>query len=324
MLSNTVQCQICNKEFLQITTPHLKNHGISMKEYKLKFPNAQTISDQILDTIKIKSLKRIRTEEHCKNLSLSKKGKKPNHNGTSGMKFTQDPEKVKARALKRKENNRKKLGLTDDMIKQIINEYQTNDIEITRLAEKYNIKPPIHISNILKENNILVKRKMSDFYRKQMSNRKLGNVTYIRTDQHKKELSERRIAYMQNNKGNFKDTLGELKIKEYLINKNIEFVQQFRIKGYKHVYDFYLPKYNLIIEFDGAHHWLKPWFGVKGKTENEIKMILDLQIQKDKKDSDFAISKGFNIVRIIGKNYPGDVTPTIEEQLMIKQIKFDL
>ena len=54
--------------------------------------------------------------------------------------------------------------------------------------------------------------------------------------------------------------LGELKIKEYLINNNIEFIPQ---KTFKYLigvgngllsYDFYLPQYNLLIEYQGEQH----------------------------------------------------------------------
>lgn len=41
-----LQCQICGKEFMMIAPAHLKyKHGITMEEYKRKYPEAKTIPD---------------------------------------------------------------------------------------------------------------------------------------------------------------------------------------------------------------------------------------------------------------------------------------
>lgn len=52
---------------------------------------------------------------------------------------------------------------------------------------------------------------------------------------------------------------GENKIKKYLINKNINFLTQKVFDNCKYKiklrYDFYLPKYNTLIEFDGIQHF---------------------------------------------------------------------
>jgi len=43
--SNSVICQICNNRFVSINSKHLATHGITMSEYKLKFPYAKIASD---------------------------------------------------------------------------------------------------------------------------------------------------------------------------------------------------------------------------------------------------------------------------------------
>ena len=40
-----VQCAICKRTFKQITVKHLNDHGISLDEYKEKYPDAKTITD---------------------------------------------------------------------------------------------------------------------------------------------------------------------------------------------------------------------------------------------------------------------------------------
>ena len=58
------------------------------------------------------------------------------------------------------------------------------------------------------------------------------------------------------------ESKGELRIKEYLNSKNINFKIQFKFKNCKNLetnyllpFDFYLPKYNICIEFDGMQHF---------------------------------------------------------------------
>lgn len=48
----------------------------------------------------------------------------------------------------------------------------------------------------------------------------------------------------------------EHKFGEYLIKKNVEFIHQapFILSGKIYFADFYLPKYNLIVEIDGLYH----------------------------------------------------------------------
>jgi very-short-patch-repair endonuclease len=54
---------------------------------------------------------------------------------------------------------------------------------------------------------------------------------------------------------------GEKKIREFLINKNIYFTQQYRFIDCKNIlplpFDFYLPKKNICIEYDGKQHFDK-------------------------------------------------------------------
>lgn len=40
--------------------------------------------------------------------------------------------------------------------------------------------------------------------------------------------------------------------------KNVEFISQYRIPGVSFIYDFYLPKYNLLIEYNGDYWHANP------------------------------------------------------------------
>jgi hypothetical protein len=66
---------------------------------------------------------------------------------------------------------------------------------------------------------------------------------------------------------------GEEKIKKWLNSNNIKYIQQHRFedcKGpkYKLPFDFYIPDFNMCIEFDGKHHSV-PIFGEKSFLKNK-------------------------------------------------------
>ena len=77
------------------------------------------------------------------------------------------------------------------------------------------------------------------------------------------------------------ESKGEKKINEILEKRDIEFVKQYRFRDCKSKrtlpFDFYLPKYNICIEFDGEQHFkMREFFGgfdgfVKTKIRDTIK-----------------------------------------------------
>lgn len=90
---------------------------------------------------------------------------------------------------------------------------------------------------------------------------------------------------------------GELLIKNFLIKNNIEFKKQKtfdELRGLgngKLSYDFYLPKHNLLIEFQGIQHYqVNERFGGEGQFER--------QIEHDKRKRDFATNCGIDLVEI--------------------------
>jgi hypothetical protein len=79
-----------------------------------------------------------------------------------------------------------------------------------------------------------------------------------------------------------KESKGERKIRIYLIENNINFINQYRFKDCRNIlplpFDFYLPEYNICIEFQGRQHYvpIKIWGGEKGlldiKKRDKTKM----------------------------------------------------
>lgn len=91
---------------------------------------------------------------------------------------------------------------------------------------------------------------------------------------------------------------GELKIAEILDKCGIEYEKE---KSFKDCivkkplrFDFYLPKYNSIIEFDGQQHFkpVKFWYGMDADTN------LAKTIERDKIKNDYCYDNGIRLIRI--------------------------
>lgn len=89
---------------------------------------------------------------------------------------------------------------------------------------------------------------------------------------------------------------GEIKIKNILDNLKIDYIQQKKFKDCRNIlllpFDFYLPKYNILIEFDGRQHYnintkyYSPQMTINDNIKNDyciINNILLLRIKFDDK-----------------------------------------
>lgn len=93
-------------------------------------------------------------------------------------------------------------------------------------------------------------------------------------------------------------SVGEQQVASYLRNKNIDFVITKRFEDLKNKqllsYDFYLPKLNVLIEFQGEQHFVPKTFG--GITKEEAKKRLELQQYHDKLKRQYAKDNGFTLL----------------------------
>lgn len=92
-------------------------------------------------------------------------------------------------------------------------------------------------------------------------------------------------------------SIGENNIKRFLDNNNIKYIGQKYFDGLKGVgnrllsYDFYLPKHNLLIEFQGKQH-KKPIKHFGGEKQFEI------QQEHDRRKREYAESHGIKLLEI--------------------------
>lgn len=98
-----------------------------------------------------------------------------------------------------------------------------------------------------------------------------------------------------------KKSKGEIKITQFLTNNNIKFEREKRFSDCKNIlslpFDFYIPKYNLCIEFDGKPHFQNiNWNGKM--TNEEMKENLKSNQLRDQIKNDYCKEKGINLLRI--------------------------
>lgn len=107
---------------------------------------------------------------------------------------------------------------------------------------------------------------------------------------------------------------GEFRIEKYLIENNIAFVPQktypdlVGIRNLPLSYDFYLPKFNLLIEFQGQQHeYAVDWFGGKEKFERQKKI--------DRLKKDYAKLHNIELLEIWYYDYD-NIEEVLESRLL--------
>ena len=102
-------------------------------------------------------------------------------------------------------------------------------------------------------------------------------------------IDSRNLINLQSLEGKCKNCFGSVQSikEEYLAillkDFNIDFIRQFKIDNYR--YDFYLPKYNILLEYDGSTHISKVYNGNKIECNDQIK-------------DELANSNNYNLIRI--------------------------
>lgn len=92
-----------------------------------------------------------------------------------------------------------------------------------------------------------------------------------------------------------RESLGERKISLFLDNNNIQYIKQKKYNDCKFInklpFDFYLPKYNICIEYDGIQHFesIKLFGGEKEFLKTQI---------RDKIKTEYCLNNNIQLIRI--------------------------
>jgi G:T-mismatch repair DNA endonuclease (very short patch repair protein) len=147
--------------------------------------------------------------------------------------------------------------------------------------------------------------------KKKHSELMMGEKNWMRNKKHTEEtklkISQTKLSQYKNGEVKINQRCisnGEIEISKYLSEKGIKYEQQFTIPGYGFRYDFYLPSYNIILEYNGDYWHINPELFdeskvIDGKTANEI-------WKKDKIKKETAEINGYKFYTIWEKEFrPG-------------------
>tara|TARA_R110000868_G_scaffold14414_2_gene67049 strand:+ start:45226 stop:45600 length:375 start_codon:yes stop_codon:yes gene_type:complete len=101
-----------------------------------------------------------------------------------------------------------------------------------------------------------------------------------------------------------KDSYGERMISKILKNLNISYIKEHEFKdcinpntNQKLKFDFFLPKKNICIEYDGIQHfeYIKDFYG---NDQDKGQQKFDNQIMKDEYKSEYCLNNNIRLLRI--------------------------
>jgi very-short-patch-repair endonuclease len=330
-MKDTIDCKICNKEFKQITETHLKkSHGIYMLQYKEMFPGVQTKSELDLFNINQRFNGQPRSAEHQANLNASvRAGYANGREANKGMLGKTRTEEAKQKALatravngyRHSEETKAKIGVGN--LGKTMSE---GAIERQKAGAKLAIErnggvgfnkglkyDPIHGQKL----SVIAKARTEEDWGAKVEAMWEAKRNWVPSDQQRENHRNGRIKYMSENPQQIQNTGGERQIASWLESKGIIYRKQWTITPHGHPYDFYLPDYNTLIEFDGRHHWDRVWFDVAGLTELEKQIRLDEYREIDAINNLKAGKAGYKVIRLQGWTTVGDAPGLlcIEEQL---------
>ena len=114
-MNDKIKCQVCGKEFKQIQYRHTKQHGLTISEYKEKFPNAPIISQAASDRRRSAAVGRKITWADKISSSVKKSWKENKFQGRTGIPLSEESRKSLSHKLmghEVSEETRAKIGLS--------------------------------------------------------------------------------------------------------------------------------------------------------------------------------------------------------------------
>lgn len=331
----TVTCQVCSRSFPQITGTHLKLHDMSFDEYKTRFPDAPTVSSEVSCLISGALSGRTLSDETKAKISDSKSGTQAWNKGLTGIYTASEKTRSKMSAahsgVLHTEDAKAKIGnahrgkiISPEAIersRQGLLEYYSHNAGVWA-GKKRSQEDRDTISKKMKE----VFANMTPERIAELAEQRAQKIRGLkRTDEQKETYRAARCKWMSKNPLKTVNTTGERTVAAWLDGLGVEYRRQYLVEGLHHPFDFYVPEFHLLIEFDGAHHWLRPWFNVLGKDDQERAGMLEAQKAKDVFQTAYARQKGYKVIRFMGKADVGDCKEwgSLQEQLANQSDQLD-
>ena len=318
-----VKCQLCSREFTQMTNSHMKSHGLTLPEYKVKFPLAEIVSQALKDKISAANKGKVRTEEHKANLKASVRktfedGRVAHNKGVTGVVKDSEETKAKKRAIhlgaKRSEETRQRMSVANagrQRSEEAIDKWRlSNALAIEKnggVGFNKGFKHSDETKDRLRE---IAKARGVEQYGPKLEAMWKARRGSVATPQQRLNYSKGRIEYMLANPDKINkvlfDTKPELEFAEELRKRNIPFTKQYHTSNPHCLYDFKIMD-SIIVEIDGPYHYLE-----KMHSSPEA---FQYRIEKDAIKNYVAIKKGFKIYRIkVAQHLPSDWIQILRDQ----------
>lgn len=152
----------------------------------------------------------------------------------------------------------------------------------------------------------------TEAHKKMHSEKMKGASNAMRGKKHTKETKEKLSAVIslqyKNGMRKFssnKISKMERDIAHHLKNDGYEITTQYHIDGIPYWYDFYFPKYNLILEFNGDYWHANPRIYKSGTfiNLNGVTKLVDDIWKRDSDKKEAAIMAGYNILYVWASEY---------------------
>lgn len=253
-----VVCPICHKHLKHINNMHVKQHNLTTQEFKKQFPNQRMNCE--------KSSQRRSIANRQEMLSI--------HNNS-------DKEYLEKRYKNIGISQKKRWDLCSSEYKKEFGKKATVNLisYIKNRTEEEKIKVYTKVSNSIKKYYSNYNYTIDDILLESLS-KKLNIQIFDLQNKHKRYL----CIFDNGNQYLFKSK-AEIYVAKYLYDNNIEFTYEslrivyYRQDNTKHLYipDFYLPKYNLIIEVKGKYYMTEydilKWNQVKKEGYNQYTLF---------------------------------------------------
>lgn len=298
----------------QITSSHLRAHGITLASYKTTYPDAKIVSDEVSNKISSKASGRVRTEEHKANLRASiqkgfEAGRTAHNKGVKGVIKDSEETKAKKRAIhlgaKRSEETRQRMREANkgrQRSEEAIDKWRlSNALAIERNGGVGFNKGFKHTQEIKDRLSEIAKARTEDQYGPKLAAMWKARRGSTATEEQRERYRTARVKYMIANPDKLGkklfDTKPELEFAAELDKRGLIYVKQYHTSDPHYLYDFKVG--DTIFEIDGPYHRRPEFFNTpedfqKRVTTDAIKNLV-------------AIRKGFKIYRIpVEQHLPSD------------------
>lgn len=265
-MSSQCTCEICGKTFKSITNTHLKQHGITVTDYKIKFPNAILTSSEISAKLSenAKSLNAARDySELGKKISATKQ-KMTIIPWNKGIPMSNDQKLKLSKTKLGKESPRKGAILsqeTKDKIADALKAFSNTEEKIKSRLEK-----KLHEKKIKQQLEL-------DRFNLYNSNIKVNDLELVNIDYKSKiveikcckcgntfQRSKQAVEQSKSNKTKCRicnppsrSSIGQLEIQEFINSLGIKTISEDRSKLHGKEIDILIPELNIGIEYNGLY-----------------------------------------------------------------------